>query len=107
MKQAAFLHHSLFPDGAGSRLFPSGSGNSSSGLGSLKKDENPNMTFTASTFPNGNLESSSTSTPVKKRIWLTLDKKLEIIQSHEAGASYSKIARERGMNESSVRTIGK
>ena len=107
MKQAAFLHHSLFPDGAGSRLFPSGSGNSSSGLGSLKKaDEPPNMTFSASTFPNGNLE-SSTSTPVKKRIWLTLDKKLEIIQSHEAGASYSKIARERGMNESSVRTIGK
>ena len=95
MKQAAFLHHSLFPDGAGSRLFPSGSEKRS----------------TVQDFATGNLESSSISTvgfteKVKKRIWLTLDKKLEIIQSHEAGASYSKIARERGMNESSVRTIG-
>ena len=56
MKQAAFLHHSLFPDGAGSRLFPSGSEKRS----------------TVQDFATGNLESSSISTvgfteKVKKR----------------------------------------
>ena len=73
MKQAAFLHHSLFPDGAGSRLFPSGSEKRSS----------------AQDFANGNLENQfhenfrendfTEKTPVKKRIWLKI---LELVPVH-------------------------
>jgi Tc5 transposase DNA-binding domain/CENP-B N-terminal DNA-binding domain len=38
----------------------------------------------------------------KKRKWLILNEKLEIIELHEKGASYAKIAYEKGMNESST-----
>ena len=38
---------------------------------------------------------------------MTLDQKIEIVQCHEAGMKTSAIARERGMNESSVRCIVK
>ena len=41
----------------------------------------------------------------RKRKWLTLEKKLAIIKCYEDGASFAKIARENGMNESSVRAI--
>ena len=53
-----------------------------------------------------NLNKSQIDTkPIKRRIWLTLEKKLEIIKNYENGSRIAKIARERGMNESSVRTI--
>ena len=48
----------------------------------------------------------SDGTP-KRRKFLTLDQKIEIVQCHEAGMKTSAIARERGMNESSVRCIVK
>ena len=43
----------------------------------------------------------------RSRKFLTLDQKIEIVQCHEAGMKTSAIARERGMNESSVRCIVK
>ena len=48
----------------------------------------------------------SDGTP-RRRKFLTLDQKIEIVQCHEAGMKTSAIARERGMNESSVRCIVK
>lgn len=42
---------------------------------------------------------------IMRRKWLTLEEKLNIIKSHEEGKTYAKIARENGMNESSIRTI--
>ena len=41
----------------------------------------------------------------KQRNHLTIQEKLEIIELRNNGASFAKIAREKGMNESSVRTI--
>ena len=48
----------------------------------------------------------SDGTP-RRRKFLTLDQKIEIIECHEAGMRIAAIARERGMPESSVRTIVK
>lgn len=42
---------------------------------------------------------------IKKRNWLTLEQKLDIIRLHEEGASFAKIGREKGMVESSVRKL--
>ncbi len=42
-----------------------------------------------------------------KRQWLMLEKKLDIIKSHEDGASFARIARANKINESSVRRIMK
>ena len=44
---------------------------------------------------------------VKERTRRTLAEKLEIIQLHEAGARFSKIAHDKDMNEASVRKIVK
>lgn len=41
----------------------------------------------------------------KKRKWLTLEQKLDVIKLHEEGASFAKIGREKGMDESSVRKL--
>ena len=41
----------------------------------------------------------------QQRHHLTIQEKLEIIELRNNGASFAKIAREKGMNESSVRTI--
>ena len=41
----------------------------------------------------------------KKRIWLTLEAKLEIIKMHEEGSLIAKIAQEKFMAESSIRCI--
>jgi CENP-B N-terminal DNA-binding domain/Tc5 transposase DNA-binding domain len=41
----------------------------------------------------------------KKRKWLTLEEKLDIIRRHEEGESYAKIAYEKKMNESSIRAL--
>ena len=38
----------------------------------------------------------------KKHKWLTLEQNLNIIKLHEKGASFAKIGREKGMDESSV-----
>ena len=46
----------------------------------------------------------SDGTP-KRRKFLTLDQKIEIVECHEAGMRHAAIARERGMNESTVRSI--
>lgn len=42
---------------------------------------------------------------IKKRKWLTLEQKLDIIKLHEEGASFAKIGRDKGMDESSVRKL--
>ena len=44
---------------------------------------------------------------IKERVRRTLEEKLEIIELHEAGARYSKIAHDKDMNEASVRKIVK
>ena len=41
----------------------------------------------------------------KQRNHLTIQEKLEIIELRNNGASFAKIARDKGMNESSIRTI--
>ncbi len=41
----------------------------------------------------------------KKRKWLTLEHKLDIIKLHEEGASHAKITHEKHIDESSVRKI--
>lgn len=43
----------------------------------------------------------------RKRQWLTVEDKLAIINQHENGTTFAKIARDKGMNESSVRKIVK
>ena len=48
----------------------------------------------------------SDGTP-RRRKFLTLDQKIEIVECHEAGMKVATIARERGMPDSSVRTIVK
>ena len=48
----------------------------------------------------------SDGTP-RRRKFLTLDQKIEIVECHEAGMRIAAIARERGMPESSVRAIVK
>ena len=48
---------------------------------------------------------SKSETPSKKRKWLSLEQKLEIIKKYESGASYAKMAHEKEMAESSVRLI--
>ena len=48
----------------------------------------------------------SDGTP-RRRKFLTLDQKIEIVECYEAGMKTSAIARERGMPESSVRAIVK
>ena len=50
------------------------------------------------------LESDS-DTPSKKRNWLSLEDKLDIIKRYENGSSKVKIADEKGMAPSSVRLI--
>ena len=50
------------------------------------------------------LESNS-DTPSKKRNWLSLEDKLDIIKRFENGSSKVKIADEKGMAPSSVRLI--
>lgn len=40
-----------------------------------------------------------------KRKWLTLEQKLNIIKLHDDGASFAKISRDKGINESSIRLI--
>ncbi len=42
---------------------------------------------------------------INKCKWLTLGQKLDIIKLHEEGASFAKISREKGMDESSVRKL--
>ena len=46
----------------------------------------------------------SDGTP-RRRKFLTLDQKIEIIECHEAGMKVATIARERGIPDSSIRTI--
>ena len=41
----------------------------------------------------------------KKHKWLTLEQQLNIIKLHEEGASFAKIGRDKGMDESSVRKL--
>ena len=53
------------------------------------------------------LESNSNGTPSKKHKWLSLSEKLDIIKSHENGASFAKISRDKSMAESTVRNIVK
>ena len=47
----------------------------------------------------------SDETPRRRKKFLTLDQKIEIVECHEAGMRHAAIARERGMNESTVRSI--
>ena len=44
---------------------------------------------------------------IKERVRRTLGEKLEIVQLHEAGAKFAKIAQDKNMNEASVRKIVK
>ena len=52
------------------------------------------------------LENQNNSTP-KKKNWLPLSEKLEIIKRHENGASYAKISRDKEVPESTIRRLVK
>ena len=57
-------------------------------------------------MPSASKKVPSTSKKDKKqRNHLTIQEKLEIIELRNNGASFAKIAREKSMNESSIRTI--
>ena len=51
--------------------------------------------------------SDGNQTPSKIHEWLSLSEKLDIVKSHENGASYAKISPDKSMPESTVRNIVK